>query len=84
MAGPYQQLKVKYNDDMFLNNAMLLHNSNKFNTPAETLMQQTQHNVEIWGRLFVCQENLESCQRKSYHLTVKVPDANGCTATLAT
>eukprot|EP00957_Ditylum_brightwellii_P182939 13934988-Ditylum_brightwellii.AAC.2 len=52
ITNPAQKMKIQCNTDIFVDNATLLHNNgNKFNTPAQQLMNHIQHNAEIWGQL---------------------------------
>eukprot|EP00957_Ditylum_brightwellii_P058253 4417068-Ditylum_brightwellii.AAC.1 len=51
IADPDRQVTIQQNTDMFVNNATLLHNSQRLNTSSQQLMQQIQHDAETWGQL---------------------------------
>eukprot|EP00957_Ditylum_brightwellii_P021030 1585033-Ditylum_brightwellii.AAC.1 len=73
---PAQITPVQCNADMFVDDATLLHN-NKFDTLALQLIQQIQHDAEIWGRMLWVSGGLLELLKSSYFLLIWAFDKSG-------
>eukprot|EP00957_Ditylum_brightwellii_P000792 62755-Ditylum_brightwellii.AAC.1 len=51
MANPANDIKLKCNADMFVNDNALIHNDSQQDAAPNTLMTNIQHNAETWSRL---------------------------------
>ena len=67
---PQGVTSLKTNADAFIDNATLLHNTCKFNTRAQELMLQVQHNASIWSRLLWVTGGLLEFLKSSYFLMI--------------
>eukprot|EP00957_Ditylum_brightwellii_P014395 1083655-Ditylum_brightwellii.AAC.1 len=64
-------MKVQCNADMFVDGATLLHNNgNKFNAPAQQLMNHIQHDAEIWGQQLWVTSRLLEFLKSTYFLLI--------------
>ena len=61
---------LKTNADAFVDDATLLHNTSKFNTSAQELMLQVQHDASIWSRLLWVTGGLLEFLKSSYFLMI--------------
>eukprot|EP00957_Ditylum_brightwellii_P058096 4405903-Ditylum_brightwellii.AAC.2 len=62
---------------MFVNDNTLMHNTERPDTPATTLMTQIQHDAELWGCLLWIMGGLLEFLKSSYFIVIWVFKSDG-------
>eukprot|EP00957_Ditylum_brightwellii_P097363 7415968-Ditylum_brightwellii.AAC.1 len=70
MADPANNIKLKYNAGMFVDDSTLMHNDPQHDATPHTLMTNIQHNTETWGRLLWASGGLFEFLKSTYFLLI--------------
>eukprot|EP00957_Ditylum_brightwellii_P166475 12671779-Ditylum_brightwellii.AAC.1 len=77
MANTANDIKLKCNADMFVDDNTLMHNDPQCDATPHTLMTNIQHNAETWGRFLWASGGLLEFLKSTYFLLIWAFAASG-------